>query len=125
MPVKLQLAAQNPLALSADLLALAVPPGATVKQEPLASLDKTLSGALGKLILREEFKGQKDQQLEVPVATGNFTKILLFGTGARGQLSNADLRLLAAKAAKAANSAKATSLVVGIEGLAPEKLRYV
>jgi leucyl aminopeptidase len=124
MPVKLQLAAQSPLALSADLLAIAVPLGATVKQEPLASLDKTLSGALAKLIAREEFKGQKDQQLEVPALAGNFSKILLLGTGARGQIANADLRLLSAKAARAANAAKATSLVLAVEGLAPEKVRY-
>jgi len=125
MPVKLQLAAQAPLALSSDLLALAVPPGATVKQEPLASLDKALSGGLGKLIAREEFKGQKDQQLEVPAIGGNFSKILLLGTGARGQLANADLRVLSAKAARAANAAKATSLVLGFaDGLAPDKVRY-
>src|SRR3954470_18802663 len=99
MPPKLQLAAQNPLALSADLLALAVPPGVSVKQEPLASLDKAASGAVARLLAREDFKGQKDQQLEVPAIGEGFSKIILFGTGARGQISNADHRLLAAKAA--------------------------
>jgi len=127
MPVKIQLAAQSPLAFSADLLALAVQPGATVKQEPLASLDKGLSGALSKLISREEFKGHKDQQLEVPaIGALPFSRVVLLGTGARGQLSSAECRLLAARAARAANSAKARSLVLGFsDSLAAEKLRYV
>ena len=127
MPVKIQLAAQNPLALSADLLVLAVPPGLTVKQEPLASIDKALSGGLAKLIAREEWKGEKDQQLDLP-AIGNlpFSKIVLLGTGARGKISNADYRLLAAKGARSANSAKARSLVLGfVDAVAPDKLRYV
>jgi leucyl aminopeptidase len=127
MPVKIELAAQNPLAVSADLLALAVSPGLTVKQEPLASIDKALSGGLAKLLAREEWKALKDQQLEVP-AMGDlpFAKIVLLGTGARGRLSNADYRLLAAKAARAANGAKARSLVLGfVDAVAPDKLRYV
>ena len=127
MPVKIELAAQNPLAVSADLLALAVSPGLTIKQEPLASIDKALSGGLAKLLAREEWKALKDQQLEVP-AIGNlpFAKVILLGTGARGRLSNADYRLLAAKAARAANGAKARSLVLGfVDTVAPDKLRYV
>ena len=81
MPVKIQLAQQSPLAVSADLLALAVQPGATVKQEPLASLDKAFSGALSKVIAREDFKGQKDQQLDLPgIGALPFAKIVLLGT---------------------------------------------
>src|SRR5438874_5842880 len=126
MPVKLQLAAQNPLAIAADVLALAVQPGFNLKHEPLASIDTTLAGGLAKLVAREEFKAQKDQQLEVPAVGGHFSKIVLLGTGARGQISNADYRMLAARAARAAAGAKASSLVLGFsDGIAPDKLRFV
>jgi leucyl aminopeptidase len=127
MPVKIQLAAQNPLTLSADLVVLSVAAGANVKQEPLATLDKALSGALGKLITAEDFKGNKDQSMEL-TGLGSLPaqRVLLAGIGSRGQMSDADWRTFAAKAARAANGAKAKSLVLGLpDGFAADKLRYV
>jgi leucyl aminopeptidase len=127
MSVSIQLSAQSPATLSADVLVIAVSPGPLVKQEPLASLDKALSGGLAKLIAREEFKGERDQQLEVP-AFGPlpFAKVVLLGTGSKGQVSNADLRTLSAKAGRFANGAKAKSLIFAFaDNLAPEKLRFV
>jgi hypothetical protein len=113
MSVSIQLSAQAPLALSADVLVVAVSPGPLAKQEPLASLDKALSGGLAKLIAREEFKGEKDQQLDAPALGAlPFARLVLLGTGTKGQVSNADLRTLAAKAAKIANGAKAKSLAL-------------
>ncbi|MET0595786.1 MAG: leucyl aminopeptidase [Polyangiaceae bacterium] len=127
MSVSIQLSAQSPLSLSADVLVVAVSPGPLVKQEPLASLDKALSGALAKLIAREEFKGEKDQQLDAPALGAlPFAKVVLLGTGAKGQVSNADLRTLSAKAARLGNGAKAKSLaLVFADNLAAEKLRFV
>src|SRR5882672_12325201 len=103
MPVKIQLAAQNPLAVSSDFVALPVPSGASVKQEPLASVDKALSGGLARLIATEEFKGNKDQSLEIPALGAH--RLLLLGVGQRGQMTNADWRTFGAKAARAANGA--------------------
>ena len=127
MSLSIQLSTESPLALSADVLVIAVSPGPLVKQEPLASLDKALSSGLSKLILREEFKGDKDQQLDAPVAGAlPYSRLVLLGTGTKGQISNADLRTVAAKAARAANGCKAKSLaLVFTDNLAPEKLRYV
>jgi leucyl aminopeptidase len=127
MSVTIQLTAQSPLTVPADVLVVVVSPGALAKQEPLLSLDAALSSGLSKLIAREEFKGEKDQQLEAPLGGAlPFSKIFVFGTGQRGQVTNADLRTVAAKAARAANGAKAKSLVLAFaENLAPEKLRYV
>ena len=127
MPFQIQLVAQSPVTLSADVLALPVSAGVNIKQDPLSYLDAALSGALAKMIEREEFKGHKDQQLEVNVVgVLPFVKILLFGTGQRGQMSNADWRTFAAKAAHFANGAKASTLVLAApEGFAPEKLRYL
>jgi leucyl aminopeptidase len=127
MPVKIQLVAQNALALPADIVVLPVAAGASVKQEPLASVDRAFSQALSKLLLREEFKGQKDQSLELS-AVGRLpaAKVLLLGIGQKGQMSNADWRTFAAKAARAANGAKATSLAIGLpDGFAADKLRHV
>ena len=127
MSVSIQLSTQAPLAMSADVLVVAVSPGPLAKQEPLASLDKALAGGLAKLIAREEFKGEKDQQLDAPAAGAlPFARVVLLGTGAKGQVSNADLRTLAAKAAKIANGAKAKSLAITFaDSLAADKLRYV
>jgi leucyl aminopeptidase len=127
MSVSIQLSAQAPLALTADVLVVAVSPGPFAKQEPLASLDKAMSGGLTKLIAREEFKGEKDQQLDAPAAgLLPFARVVLLGTGSKGQVSNADLRTLSAKAAKIGNSAKAKSLaLVFVDNLAADKLRYV
>ena len=127
MSVSIQLSTQGPLALSADVLVIAVSPGPMAKQEPLKSLDGALSGGLAKLIKREEFKGDKDQQLEAPTAgTLPFSRIVLLGTGQRGQLSNAEVRTLAAKAARFANGAKAKSLALAFtDNLSADKLRYV
>jgi leucyl aminopeptidase len=127
MSVSIQLSTQAPLALSADVLVVAVSPGPLAKQEPLASLDKALSGGLAKLIAREEFKGEKDQQLDAPALGAlPFARLVLLGTGTKGQVSNADLRTLAAKAAKIANGAKAKSLALAFaDNLAADKLRYV
>jgi leucyl aminopeptidase len=126
MTVSIQLSTQGPLAVPADVLVVAVSPGQLAKQEPVKSLDKALSG-LSKLISREEFKGEKDQQFELP--TGGalpFSRVILLGTGQRGQLSNADLRTLSAKAARVANGCKAKSLTLAFsENVGADKLRYV
>src|SRR3954468_14663626 len=125
MPVKIQLAAQNPLALSSDFVVPPVAAGATVKQEPLASVDKALSGGLSRLIASEEFKGNKDQSLEITsLGALPARRLLLLGIGQKGQMTNADWRVFAAKAARAANGAKAKSVVLGLpDGIAPDKLR--
>jgi leucyl aminopeptidase len=127
MPVKIQLVAQNALAVPADIAVLPAAAGASVKQEPLASLDRALSHGLSKLILREEFKGKKDQSLEVSLgAELPMAKVVLLGIGQKGQMSNADWRTFAAKAARAANGAKAKSLVLGLpDGFPADKLRYI
>ena len=126
MSVTIQLSTQGPLTLSADVLVIAVSPGPAAKQEPVKSLDKTLPG-LAKLITREEFKGERDQQFEIPTGgTLPFSRVVLLGTGQRGQLSNADFRTLSAKAARIANGCKAKSLALAFsENVTAEKLRYV
>ena len=127
MPLEIQVVAESPLTLSADVLVLPVLAGANLKQEPLSYLNEALSGAVAKIVAREEWKAQKEQILEVNVAgVLPFFKVVLYGIGQRGQMTNADWRTYAAKAAQVANAAKATSLVVGVpDGFPPEQLRYL
>ena len=112
MPLEIQVVAESPLTLSADVLVLPVLAGANLKQEPLSYLNEALSGAVAKIVAREEWKAQKEQILEVNVGgVLPFFKVVLYGIGQRGQMTNADWRTYAAKAAQVANAAKATSLV--------------
>jgi len=127
VPLTIQLVAENAVDVSAELLAVPVSAGAQLKQEPLARIDRALGIGLSPIVAHEDFKGEKDQQVEVTVGGASpFRRLVLFGTGPKGKSSPADLRALAARAARAAHSAKAHSLVLACpDGLAPEKLRYL
>jgi len=127
VPLTVQLAAENAVDVSAELIAVPFASGANVKQEPLASVERGLGIGLSALVANEEFKGEKDQQLDVPLGgKGPIRRLLLLGTGPKGKMSNADLRSLAARAARAAQSDKARSLVFACpDGVAPERLRYI
>ena len=107
---------------------LPVAAGANVKQEPLASVDKALSGGLCQTHRCRGVQGkQRAQSLEI-TSLGALPagRLLLLGIGQKAQMSNADWRVFAAKSARAANGAKAKSLVLGLpDGIAPDKLRYV
>ena len=126
MPVKIQLAAQNPLALTADLVVLPVSAGANVKQEPLASVDKALSGGLSKLIAAEEFKGNKDQSLDFPARRS----VLGEAPASRYRSARSDeqrrLARLRRQVSACGQWGEGKSLVLGLpDGFAPDKLRYV
>jgi leucyl aminopeptidase len=127
LPLTIQLAADNAIDVSADLMIVPFSAGAAAKQEPLGSIERALGIGLASIVANEDFKGEKDQQLEVPLGGQRpFRRLLLLGTGPKGKMANADLRALAARAARAAQAAKVRSLVLaGPEGVAPEKLRYL
>jgi leucyl aminopeptidase len=114
MPAKIQLVAETPIAIAADLLAVPVFLG-PADQEPLASLDKALAGVLGELFAREGFKGDKDQEIDVPTLAGSTARrVILVGVGAREKMAAADWRAYAARAARAANRVKAKSLTLAL-----------
>ena len=83
MPLTVQLAAENAVDVSAELIAVPFASGASFKQEPLASIERGLGIGLSALVANEEFKGEKDQQLDVPLGgKGPIRRLLLLGTGA-------------------------------------------
>jgi leucyl aminopeptidase len=112
MPLKISLSSNDPLSLAADVLVLAVPEGASHSEGVLGDLAKALGPSFAKQLKHEEFTGKKDQSAEISghgalkVAT-----VLLYGTGSAA-LTEVDVRLIAAKAGRAAQSLKAESLVL-------------
>jgi leucyl aminopeptidase len=110
--------------VSTDVLAIVVGPGVDARREPLASLDAVLDHAVAKAIEREEFKGKRDQSLEL-VTLGRIgaTRLMLVGTGS-ARPADHELRAAAARAARAANGAKARTLAIAVpKGIGGERLR--
>lgn len=127
MPLKIQQTASTAIETSADIAAIAVYAGATIKAEPLAALDRALDGGLGKLLERADFSGKKDQMVEFPTF-GKLpaARVIILGLGDAEKVTDADLRAYAAKAARAANDGKAKSLALGVpDGVAGERLRFL
>lgn len=114
MPIKLSLSSTEPLSIAADVLVLGVPEGSPMKEGPLGELAKALGPSMAKAVKREEFTGKKDQQLDLPLCGSDLkpSRVLLIGLGKPEALATADLRVLAAKAARFALGAKATSLAI-------------
>src|SRR4051812_37044233 len=100
MPLKIHLAATDPLETHADLVAVGVYAGATAKEGLLAALDRALGGGLAKLFAHEEFKGKKEQTLELPTL-GRLAgaRLLVIGLGAPKDLTDSDLRVYGARVA--------------------------
>jgi leucyl aminopeptidase len=119
MPLKLTLSSADPLHVAADVAVLGVPEGPVAKSDVVAALVKAIP-AVKKQLERDEFTGKKDQTAEI-VTNGAFkpARVLLVGLGKAGS-TDADVRLLAARAGRFALAQKAGSLVLaipaGVEG---------
>jgi leucyl aminopeptidase len=130
MPIKFSLSSTEPLSIAADLLVLGVPEGSTMKEGTLGELAKHLGPTMAKTLKREEFTGKKDQSVELhPHGEIKPARVLLLGLGPVGNagetgpsgkpkspLTEADVRVFGARAARAALSCKAGSLVVEVPG---------
>ncbi|MBL9021457.1 MAG: leucyl aminopeptidase [Myxococcales bacterium] len=114
MPLKITLKATDPLNVAADIAVIGIVEGASPKAGVLATLSKALGQIVPKTLKREEFSGKKDQMVEF--ATNGKLKparVVLMGLGSSA-LSTAQVRLLAAKAARFAQAGRATSLSLEI-----------
>jgi leucyl aminopeptidase len=83
---------------------------------------------VGKVLRRHEFSGKRDQAVELP--TGGVLKALrvgLFGLGPATELRTTDVRRMAAKGARMAAAARASSMAMllpeGSDGLLPGAIR--
>jgi leucyl aminopeptidase len=115
MPIKLSLSSGEPLSIAADVLILGVPEGASLKDGPVGELAKALGPSFARAVKREDFTGKKDQTLDVSVGGSELkaAKVLLVGLGG-APMTEPEARVFAAKAARAALSAKAASLAIAI-----------
>src|SRR5271166_4078294 len=116
MPIDIQVRTGSPVDVTGDVLVVgvlqiadkggALPPS-------LRPLDAALGGALSKVMAKEEFTGKRDQSLSIPTL-GRMAadKLVLLGLGERRKLGAPALRMFAAKAARTANTEKATSLAI-------------
>ena len=118
MPLKIHCVASDPNEASADLLAVGVFAGKSVASTaPLAALDEALDGALARLMKRMDFAGKKDQSVELDtLGRLRAQHLLVIGLGEPGDLTPADLRTFAARAARSAHAVRATSVAIAAPG---------
>jgi leucyl aminopeptidase len=91
------------------LLAVAVPEVGRKVPASLASLDKSLKGAIGRVLASGDFGGKRDQTVVLYPATGP-KRVLLVGVGKTDALDGNALRKAAAQAARRAVELGAGSL---------------
>lgn len=116
---RLSLTTSDPLSIAADVAVLAVVEDASLKTGSLATLSKALGPVVARTLKREEFTGKKDQSVEF--ATNGQLKanrVVLLGLGS-GPVTEAQVRTIAAKAARLAQSSRAASLVLEVPALTP------
>jgi leucyl aminopeptidase len=124
MPLEIQVRAAQAFDLTAEVLVVGVMQSggkAPALPPSLKSIDDALGGALAKLVTRDEFTGKRDQTISLSsLGRIGAEKLLVVGLGDRRSLGAPEVRTFAAKAARAANVEKATSLAlslpVGLEG---------
>jgi leucyl aminopeptidase len=126
MSLKINLAGTDPRRLAVDLLVVGVPEG---KERPREVRDvlAALGPAAAKAFKRAEFTGKKTQSVEIPGGGRvRAERVLAVGLGNAQDVSVADVRRLAARAARAASHQRAVSLgivlpsVAGVERVAAE-----
>jgi len=128
MPLNVTCSATAAHQAAVDLLAVAVYAGDSIPSDTtVAALDKALDGGLGRAIQREEFKGKKEQTLELDtLGKVPAQRVMLIGLGDTDKVRAPDFRTAAARATRAANAAKARKVGFAIPGRAdPETVRAV
>ncbi len=118
MPLNLTCSASAARDAAVDLLVVAVVASDSVASDAtVAALDRALDGGLGRAIRREEYKGKKEQTLELDTL-GRLPaqRIMLIGLGEQAKLSASDYRTTAARASRAANATKAHKLGLALPG---------
>ena len=130
MALKISALSARPFDVDADIAVIGIFAFPPAKQgqlaAPLRPIDEALGGGLAKLVAKEEFSGKRDQVLAVStLGKAKVDKVVLVGLGEKRALGDADVRAFAGKAARAANSDKARSLVLGLPDGVEKRLRYV
>jgi leucyl aminopeptidase len=123
MPLSIQSASGDPLALAVDALAVFVTEGALEKQKPLMELDKALGGALLEHCKAAEFGGKPDQLLELyTLGRVRAKRLVLIGLGDKRGVDEARLRGAAATAARSAAGSNGKSLALVLPEAADQRV---
>src|SRR4051794_17300198 len=80
MTLSLSAAAANFGRLETPLLVLALPSSPTVSAD-LQPVDKTINGAILRAVSRRDFRGGRDETLQIVGADGGVQRVLLVGMG--------------------------------------------
>lgn len=112
MPLNLTCSASAAHQAAVDLLAVAVYAGDSIASDAtVAALDRALEGGLSRAMAREEYKGKREQTLELDtLGKVPAQRVLLIGLGDQTKLTAPDYRVVAARAARAANAMKGRKL---------------
>ena len=131
MPLQITVRTAKPAAVSGDILVVGVFSLGSKKKttgaaDTISTLDRALGGGLSKLLAREDFKGQKDQSVRVPT----FGKLpvhtlVVLGLGVADDMTDAEARSFAGRAARAAQTEKAKRLVLALPDGLESRLRYI
>ena len=114
MPIKLSITSSEPLSTVADIAVVGVLEGAKVEEGFLKELETALGPVVAKNLKRDEFTGKKDQVADFQTnGAAKPARVVVMGLG-KGPVTEVEARLLAAKAARLAQSSKATSLAIQI-----------
>ena len=115
--MKFAFSAGSAAEIRCDLLALPVFEDAVKEGDTFTTLDRRLDGLLGRLIDEEQFKAKKGQSVSVHThGKVGPQRILLVGSGPKGDFDVAELRHVAARGAKAARAGGAKSYAVALGG---------
>ncbi|NUP14220.1 MAG: leucyl aminopeptidase [Polyangiaceae bacterium] len=114
MTMKVTLSTSDPLSVAADLAVIGIVEGSSPKAGPLATLTKALGPVVSRTLKREEFTGKKDQTVEFST-NGQLkpARVVLMGLG-QGPVTEAQVRTMAAKAARVAQASRAATLVLDV-----------
>ncbi len=113
MALKITITRSEPLKSAADLVLIGVAEGASRRSGVLRELSKAIGPSFNKILKRAEFSGKKDQA--VGIGTGGALKALriaLVGLGDPAKLDYAAVRRMAARGARLAVGANATTMAI-------------
>ena len=128
MALDIQVQTAQVLELTADVIVMGVlqASGKAGLSPVLKPLDVALGGSLGKLVAKEEFSGKRDQTISLStLGRIGAERLILIGLGEKRSIGAPEVRTFAAKAARAANVDKATTLAVSVPAGLEGELRAV
>lgn len=124
MSLTVKLTVSSFLDTTAEVLAVGVQEGPFEKQKALVELNTALGGALLTHARKSRFKGKGGQVLDVPtLGQIGAQRVLLIGTGSGKKVTEAGLRVLAARACRRSRTSESLSLALPDKCTTPGALR--